>query len=270
MSRNPQVGGAPAPRSLDFPCMHNWPRPPGKALRLAYTCKSKTIVGYNQAERPAVFPLYCRRWECPDCGPRLVKKARRRLIAGEPTSFLTLTCRPQDDTTPSAQFRKLSIAINHLFKRLRRHYPGQSIEYALVWEKTRKGWPHAHLLLRAPFVPHALISHHWRKLTGSFVVDIRAVRTKGEAASYVAKYLTKNLDRPYRMKRYRTSLHYSEAPPRFPLRDYLSIVRWEKWTATAEASIAELVSRTGLTFSEYWPELWLPPPNELSRPATYG
>jgi len=225
-----------------------------------YTCKSRTIVGYNAEARPAVFPLYCRRWDCQDCGPRLVKKARKRLVAGNPTSFLTLTSRFGSHPTNAAAFRDLSLCINRLFKRLRRAYPRQTIEYALVWEKTRKGWPHAHVLLRAPFIPHALISRHWRELTGAYVVDIRRVQSSQQAASYVSKYLTKSLDRPYRMKRYRCSRLYAAAPETLKLRDYLSIVKWQIWSASSAATLQELSELTDFTFDTYWPELWLPPP----------
>ena len=57
---------------------------------------------------------------------------------------------------------------------------------------------HAHCLLYAQYIPQAVISREWERLTGSKVVDIRAIRPKGDDAVTMAgaiveccKYVTK-------------------------------------------------------------------------------
>jgi len=231
---------------------------PQKQAGTLYHCRTKSIVGYNQAGRPAVFPMFCKRWECPDCGPRLAKKARRKLNAGSPTALLTLTSKYGSHATALAAFRALSTAINRLFKRLRRRYPKQAIEYALVWETTQQNWPHVHILLRSGFIPQAFIAECWRQLTGSFIVDIRKIQGQEDAARYVSKYLTKKLCAPYRFKRYRSSLNYGSPPPALKLRDYLSIDYFEQWCASIETTLEELTEKGGWNFEEHWPDLFLP------------
>lgn len=55
--------------------------------------------------------------------------------------------------------------------------------------------PHLHVLFEGEFLPHALASAIWREVTGdSFIVDIRAIRSVGEAAGYVVKYATKSVN----------------------------------------------------------------------------
>lgn len=117
----------------------------------------------------------------------------------------------------------MSIAINRLVKRLRRRFPAANIQYGLVWEVTKHQWPHAHVLLRAPYVPHRLLSRLWRALTGATIVDIRAVKSTAHVTHYLAKYLSKDLQAPAGMKRYRTSRRYSDVPKPVKLRDLLNL-----------------------------------------------
>ena len=133
------------------------------------------------------------------------------------TSLLTLTSRPSAHSSPDAAFTLMSTAVNILFKRIRRRWPAASIEYFLVWERTKAGWPHCHLLIRAPFIPQSWLSDQWADLTGAPVIDIRTIHQPDHVASYVAKYLSKDPQVPQGMKRYRHSrlffAHLVEPPP---------------------------------------------------------
>jgi hypothetical protein len=52
--------------------------------------------------------------------------------------------------------------------------------------------PHLHVLFEGEFLPHAVASKAWLAVTtDSFIVDVRAIRTVGEACGYVVKYATK-------------------------------------------------------------------------------
>ena len=121
---------------------------------------------------------------------------------------MTLTCRPSAHQSVESAFVEMSTAVNKLFKRIRRVWPHAEIEYFLVWERTKAGWPHAHLLLRAPYVPQAWLSRHWEELTGARIVDIRRVHTAGQVVSYISKYLSKDPQAPQGMKRFRSSLRF--------------------------------------------------------------
>jgi len=203
-----------------------------------------------------VFPAFCRRWSCPQCRPWLRKRLRKRLLAGNPTALLTLTCNPTEWPDPTTAIRGLSTSVNRLFKRLRRRFPAGHIQYALVWEWTKAGWPHAHLLIRAPFIPQALVSNLWAELTGSPIVDIRAVKSRAQVANYVTKYLSKDLvDVPF-LKRFRTSRLYSAPPPRGILRDMLSLTG-SQLSSMPPASVLESLEARSYRIVEHWPSLWL-------------
>jgi hypothetical protein len=47
------------------------------------------------------------------------------------------------------------------------------------------------LLVRSPFLPHAVVRDAWSKLSGATIVDIRQVKKSWEAYTYVTKYLAK-------------------------------------------------------------------------------
>jgi len=110
--------------------------------------------------------------------------------------------------SPQEAFQRMSIAVNSLFKRIRRRWPDADVQYFLAWETTRKGWPHAHLLLRAPFLPQRWLSAQWNELTNAPIVDIRQVQGASAAAAYIAKYLSKDFAAPPGFKRYRCSRHF--------------------------------------------------------------
>jgi len=267
-ARTPSAEGRP--HSLDY-LTHNWPqscytrrgflgRKPRprrrKVARLAYRCKSLSLVGESPTGAIAALPLYCRRWQCPDCGKFQRRRLQRRLLAGDPTTFITLTTNPNLFSTPDDAFKQASLAINRLIKVLRRRYPRKRIEYGLVWEKTKNGWPHAHLLVRAAYIPQKVLSREWERLSGAKVVDIRMVRSKGEAAAYVSKYLAKDPACPEGYRRYRLSQRYSAPPAKGSLADMLSVESWSISRAPLDASILNLNAH-GYRMVEYWPELFI-------------
>ena len=186
-----------------------------------WKCGESTLQAFGPTRQRLAIRAFCRRWDCIKCGERKRKKLIKRIINGEPSTFLTLTVNPSLYRTRHDAFQKATVAVNYLFKRLRRRFKGQSLQYALVWETTKQGWPHAHILMRAPFMPQSLISRIWNELTGAPIIDIRAVRNKREIASYVGKYLTKSLEAPPGAKRYRMSQQFSEKFPSKGLPDWL-------------------------------------------------
>ena len=232
--------------------------------RVAYHCKSLSVVGEDSAGPKLALPLYCRKWQCPDCSKHLKKRLKRRLISGRPNAFMTLTTNPAAHETPREAFLNATYAVNKLMKILRRRYPRRRIEYALVWEQTKRGFPHAHILLRSPYIPQTFLSREWKRLSGAQIVDIRMVRTEGEAAAYVSKYLAKDPAVPDGYKRYRTSRQYSEAHTGPTLATLFGIDTWTR-SAAPLPSLIQHFAEHHLTFSELWPELYTlngaqPPP----------
>lgn len=158
-----------------------------------------------------VIPLQCRGWDCPDCAPRQRRRFLRALEDTSVDSLLTLTCRPDWYKRPEDAFKSMSRAIPHLIKRLKRSLPRMNLQYLVVWEETRQGWPHAHVLLRGPYIPQRLLSRHWCALTGAPIVDIRRVNQIAEAKAYVSKYLAKQPRVPPGFRRFRSSAAFWKA-----------------------------------------------------------
>lgn len=171
-------------------------------------CGSWSVVGTTEDGEKVVVPLSCRSWACRSCRRRNKRKLLSRLVDVQVTTFVTLTCNPRVHSSPDDAFRRMSLHVNSLVKRIRRQWPDTDLEYFLVWERTKAGWPHAHLLLRAPYIPQRWLSYAWKALTGAPIVDIRKVGDKRSVVSYIAKYLSKDPQAPQGMKRYRCSRRF--------------------------------------------------------------
>lgn len=165
---------------------------------------------------------------------------RRRLTTlaagSHATAFLTLTASVQAHATPLAAFKSLRKAWPRLVQRMRRLRPHDSIEYLWVWETTRAGFPHLHVLLKAPFIPKRWLSRQWQELTGSPIVDIRRIDDSERAAFYVAKYLTKALNAPPGFRRWGSSAGFLPEPMRTPNPDKDPYLTWE-WSPDGIAAI---------------------------------
>jgi hypothetical protein len=132
--------------------------------------------------------------------------------------FATLTTSPRTAPTPAEAFTRANNALPLLFKRWRRKFPGTRFEYFLVWERTKAGWPHAHILLSANRPSKHWLSEEWKALTGSYIVDLQTIASSEHAARYLTKYLTKDPQVPEGHRRWRRSAHFfqtAKEPPPF-------------------------------------------------------
>lgn len=123
-----------------------------------------------------------------------------------------------------------------LFKRWKRRFPGAKFEYFLVWERTKRGWPHAHILLVAPSVAKRWLSAQWRELSRCFITDIQRVGSHEHAARYLAKYLAKDPAVPPGFRRWRRSAKFFDVtaePARTPL------PRLSAWTIQPRPALAQ-------------------------------
>lgn len=175
-------------------------------------CGLYSVQGDGDDGTAVIVPLRCRRWWCPSCGPFLRDRLVRRIASEDANALLTLTCNPRAYASPEEAFRGLSVAVNSLFKRIRRLVHPAPVEYFLVWELTKAGWPHAHVILRGPFVSQTWLSVAWSELSGAYIVDIRGIHQAQAAMAYVAKYLAKEPQVPQGMKRYRSSRGFFAHP----------------------------------------------------------
>lgn len=155
-------------------------------------CSEAITVNRNPLDGRAAT-LKCKRWSCPICRDdnrwTVIRAARR----GKPGTFLTLTCNPHIYDCPDEAARDMVEAWVQLRRLIRRRWKVKSVPFIAVFEKTKLGWPHMHILMRAPFIPQGWISEQMRRLIGAPIVDIRALQDEGRAAAYVAKYIGKDL-----------------------------------------------------------------------------
>lgn len=180
-------------------------------------CSEIVTVNSNQRGGQAAT-LTCKRWSCPLCRPDNRKRVIGLAKRGDPDKFLTLTIRHSDWETPDSAACGMRDAWAKMVRLIRKTYPSRRLEYLRVFEAHKSGWPHMHILMRAPFIPQAWLSAKWEELTGAFKVDIRAVEQKEKAAYYVAKYIGKDLHRFQGVTRYYRSQGYNGPREDEPIR----------------------------------------------------
>lgn len=161
----------------------------------------------------SVSPLKCKTWTCPLCGPMRARQLAREAHLGQPTTFLTLTVNPAIGIDADDRAVSLSHAWRTLRKRIIRRYGIKALPFLAVFEKTKRGEPHLHILARMPYVPQAWLSDQMKELTGAPVVDIRSINDPRKAANYVTKYIAKDPHKFVGTKRYWQSRDYQLADP---------------------------------------------------------
>lgn len=179
-------------------------------------CGDTTLIGVSHTDCKTV-PLKCRRWTCDECFVQRARELRHKAASGEPSTFLTLTVNPAEFTTPTMAANRLSECWRLLRQQARREKRAEKIEFLAVFEVTKQGWPHLHILCRAPWLDQAWISQCMAHWMNSPIVDIRAVYNRRHASRYIGKYVSKSPFRFAGCKRYWTSRGYDlEAKPEEP------------------------------------------------------
>jgi len=156
---------------------------------------TRALVGKSLlTPRRFVYAIRCRRWSCAYCREQNKRVLFARVAAGRPQRLMTLTCLPRTGETPLDAYKRIRPCVTRLCQMVRDNFG--PCEYVCVTERTEKGWPHFHVLMRSPFVPQHWLSDKWLSLTGAPVVDIRRVKEWKSAARYVCKYVLKAVATP--------------------------------------------------------------------------
>lgn len=173
---------------------------------MAY-CGEHTLQHKDQQSITAIS-LRCRAWTCGDCAPdrrvQLIAKAK----SGNPNRLLTLTSRRRKDQTPEDAAKALVRSWRLIRRIIKRQNPRERVEFLAIFEATKLGWPHIHILVRSEWLDHHFIRAQMARLTDSPVIDIRAIKNAKGAAHYVAKYTSKGAAKFGTLKRYWTSKSY--------------------------------------------------------------
>ena len=164
-------------------------------------CGEGTLVNQG-AHGVRAVTLHCRSWGCEECQPLRKLQLVALAASGKPEVFITLTSKPRPGCSPASAARSLSAAWPVIVRRARKKYGYKSIPYFCVFEATKRGAPHLHILARVKYIDQRWLSNQMRALTGSPIVDIRKVRSVKQAASYISKYIGKAPHRFETCKRY--------------------------------------------------------------------
>jgi len=164
-------------------------------------CHDAVIVKAEKTHIRAVS-LPCNSWFCVHCAIRRRRRVIAQAMDGAPTTFITLTVNPAFGFDPVDRAKHLVRAWRHVVRAAKARYGYKRIPYFAVFEKTKKGEPHLHILCRVKWIDQKWLSDQMDKLMSSPIVDIRKVERSGKAAYYVSKYLGKDPTPFGRLKRY--------------------------------------------------------------------
>ena len=162
-----------------------------------------------------VKPLPCKSWGCLRCGRLRRKQLIAIAVAGEPNKMLTLTVSPDVGDSPTARRKLLHEAWVKLRKRMARKLGVRHIPYMAFVEKTKRGEPHLHILLRCGYIHYTWYRQQMRQLLKSPVIWIEKIKGTRNAAFYVSKYCTKAPAQFGAMKRYWQSQDYNQSKKEF-------------------------------------------------------
>jgi hypothetical protein len=180
--------------------------------------------------------LKCRSWGCPLCYEDRKKQVIAQAQSGKPTSFITLTTNPATGFSPEGRARALAEAWPIVVKLACKKYGYDCIPYFCVFEATKKGEPHLHILARVKWIDQAWLSNTMRDLIGAPNVWIERVKGAKHVAKYVAKYIGKDPQRFGTCKRYWKTRSYALTLP--PTEPEASI--WCSLWYVLDRSLAEL------------------------------
>ena len=164
-------------------------------------CGEFTLVNHG-VEQARAITLKCRAWTCDLCQPDRKRQLSALAGAGNPTVFITLTSNPAVGLDPLDRARKMVEAWRVVIRRCKRRHGYQTIPYFCVFEATKAGEPHLHILARISWIDQKWLSAQMADLTGSPVVDVRKIRSARMAAAYVTKYVGKAPQKFGTLKRY--------------------------------------------------------------------
>lgn len=153
-------------------------------------CSELSLVNQNDQEGHASV-LRCKRWHCPLCQPYNHRRVKRLAREGQPNVFLTLTVDPKRYETPDEAARSLKRAWVNLRRAMERDHGIKQPPFIAIFEATKQGWPHLHILMRCRYIHQRWYSDTMARLIGAPIVDVRFIKETGRVAAYVAKYVSK-------------------------------------------------------------------------------
>ena len=162
-----------------------------KSISYDHLCGKGVLMRLNiESLKITLFPIRCKSWRCPICGPRLAELWRAKIVNAKPERFITLTWDPKKGLDAAHALQHMKVSFARLVRILRNQK--FTFEYCAIWEFTKKGYPHIHIAQRGSFIPQKKLSEIWSTLGAGPVVDIRAIQSGPAIAQELTKYLLKS------------------------------------------------------------------------------
>lgn len=187
-----------------------------------------TIAVKEESHLRTAITLRCRSWTCTECSAIRHKQLIAEAIGGKPRIFLTLTSRRHEGITANQAARDLARAWRLLRLRVMRRYGWKKLPFIAVFEATKLGWPHLHILARCGYIEQQFIKTVMDELTGSPVVHIELLKNGRMAGIYCAKYCGKSTGKFGTCKRYWQSQDWDLRPPQDEHNEHTPGVKWER------------------------------------------
>jgi hypothetical protein len=149
-------------------------------------------IGYGQSTKTGEhFEIPCKKWDCPVCSRVKVNKLlddTNMFFEFEHVRFMTLT-----EKATASNKDQIIRHYRRLMDNLKKKYPG--LKAFWIKEFTKRGTRHLHVVLNQ-YIPQKEIKRLWIKATGgeSFIVHIEDAKEIRNAAAYMTKYMTKQLN----------------------------------------------------------------------------
>lgn len=171
-----------------------------------YSCCpwAKSVVGLDPlSEQYVLVSVTCKRWGCPYCARRKVRRLAWMSKNANPSRLLTLTVSDKRFADGKEAWEKIAPAFPELIRSIRKSRG--ECEYLRVLEVQKNGMPHFHCMLRCGFVPQTEMLKEWRRLIGSpnagpnddptkkvyAGVNVKRIDQTFATFRYLVKYLTK-------------------------------------------------------------------------------
>lgn len=185
--------------------------------------------------------IWCKSWFCEHCAPIRKRQLQAQAANGKPNRFITLTSKYRPETmTPDEAAQQLVHAWRMVVQKGKRDKIFDDIQYIAVFEETKRGWPHLHILARCSWVAQDWLSYHMEKYANSPIVDVRKVKSRKRAAWYISKYTAKAPHRFNGCKRYWRTHGYDPTPGKAdkPLHDHFQGY-WSDWNVDEISGVYE-------------------------------
>ena len=176
-------------------------------------CHKSTTIVKQVGNRCIVFKGRCKSWTCPECAPLRRRALIREAREGRPNRFITLTVNPSWFNSPEERAAKLAKAWRLTVAAYRHRWPNRELQYLAVFEATKLGEPHLHIVARGDFIAHKWLSAQMKKRMGAPIVDVRFIKKQADVVRYVTKYISKRSIRFGTCKRYWRSAGYLKVSP---------------------------------------------------------